>query len=519
MGPDGSGLKILLVDDNETGRYAMSRMLRHAGFTVIEAATGYEALRLAGEEPNLIILDVKLPDISGFDVCQRLKATPTTAMIPVLQISAVHIRDQDRVLGLTMGADSYLTGPIDPSVLLATIQALLRVRQIEMDLRETNKDLETQRQALEQSNHALEESEGRLRLALDAAGMGTWEINTVTDEERWSPETEALWNLAPGSFAGTSTAFLATVHPEDRDRVQRARTQATIDGVRERLEYRIVRPDGTVRWVLSVGQSFSTSSGWAGKRGVVIDITERKLAEEAQAQLLDAVQRANSELQQFAHIVSHDLNEPLRTVTNYVQLLELRCQGKLDTTAQECIAFAVEGTKRMQQLLADLLAYTRIDNQERPFALIDCETLLVRTLSDLHSAIVDSGAEVTHDPLPTVYGDGVRLGQVFQNLIGNALKFHGAAPPRIHISAHREDQQWRFSIRDHGIGFDPKHADRIFQIFQRLHTRKEYTGTGIGLAICKKIIDQHGGRIWVESTPGQGATFWFVLPAGEALIS
>jgi len=379
MGTENAILNILLVDDNETGRYAVGRMLRHAGFSVTETDTGHEALRLAGEQPDLIILDVKLPDLSGFEVCQRLKADPTTAVIPVLQISAIHIEDEDRALGLTMGADSYLTEPVDPSVLLATIQAMLRVRQAEKHLREANQVLEVQRQALEQSNRA--------------------------------------------------------------------------------------------------------------------------------------VQRANDELRQFASIVAHDLSEPLRTVTNYVQLLAQQSQGKLDTTAQEYLQFAVDGSQRMHQLIADLLAFTRIDNQEQPFAPVDCEALLARTLSDLHMAIADSGAEVTHSPLPMVQGNSIRLGQVFQNLIGNALKFRGTAPPRIHLSAVREGGHWRFTVRDNGIGIDTRQADRIFQIFQRLHTRREYAGTGMGLAICKKIVERHGGRIWVESELGQGATFVFTLPA------
>ena len=329
METENAMLNILLVDDNETGRYAMGRMLRHAGFSVTETDNGHEALRLAGEQPDLIILDVKLPDLSGFEVCQRLKADPTTAVIPVLQISAIHIEDEDRALGLTMGADSYLTGPVDPSVLLATIQAILRVRQVEKHLREANQVLEVQRQALEQSNRALRESEERLRLALYAAGMGAWELNAETDEERWSPETEALWGLESGTFAGTTAAFLATVHAEDRDRVQRARTKilATSEG-RERLEYRIVWPDGTVRWMLVVGQSIPATPGQTvGARGVVLDITEQKKLEQDLAERAAELERLNAELQQFGYIVSHDLQEPLRTINNFVQLLAQAAPG------------------------------------------------------------------------------------------------------------------------------------------------------------------------------------------------
>jgi PAS domain S-box-containing protein len=506
--------KILLVDDNETGRYAMGRMLRHAGFTVTETDTGYETLRLAGEQPDLIILDVKLPDLSGFEVCQRLKADPTTAVIPVLQISAVHIQDEDRALGLTVGADSYLTGPVDPAVLLATIQAILRVRQVEKHLREANQALEAQRQALEQSNRALRESEERLRLALYAAGMGAWELNAETAEERWSPETEALWGLEPGTFAGTTAAFLATVHPEDRDCVQQARTRvlATSEG-RERVDYRIVRPDGTVRWMLVVGQSFLPAPGQAvGARGVVFDITEQKQLEQALAQRAADLERLNTELQQFGYVVSHDLQEPLRTITNFIQLLAKHLHGTVDAQAAELISFVVDGTQRMQTLITDLLAYTRVSGPVQSFAAVDGEVLLAHVLGDLQLAIQDQGAEVTHDGLPTVQGDAGQLGLVLQNLIGNALKFRSAAPPRIHIGARRDGRHWVFAVRDNGIGIEPRYRERIFQVFQRLHTRSEYPGTGIGLAICKKIIERHGGRMWVESEQGKGATFFFTLP-------
>ena len=241
--------------------------------------------------------------------------------------------------------------------------------------------------------------------------------------------------------------------------------------------------------------------------GVILvfrDVTARRQAE---AEL----QHVNAELQQFAHIVSHDLNEPLRTMSSFVNLLARRYQGKLDAEADEYIAFVTDAAQRMQQMITDLLAYTRAGGQDLTFAPVDCEALLARVLTDLQIAIAESGATITHDPLPTVQGDATRLGQVLQNLIGNALKFRGQAPPCLHVSAVKEGQHWRFSVRDNGIGIDPQQAKRLFQIFQRLHTRAEYLGTGIGLAICKKIVERHGGRIWVESQPGEGSIFYFTI--------
>jgi PAS domain S-box-containing protein len=223
--------------------------------------------------------------------------------------------------------------------------------------------------------------------------------------------------------------------------------------------------------------------------------------------------RSNTELEQFAYVASHDLQEPLRMVASYVQLLARRYKGKLDSEAEEFIGFAVDGSKRMQDLIQALLAYSRIGTKGRQFASTHCEVVLQNALKNLQIAIEDSQAKITHDPLPTVMGDSIQLGQLFQNLIGNAIKFRGEKPPSVHVTAERQATEWLFSFRDDGIGIDSQYAERIFVIFQRLHTKEEYPGTGIGLALCKKIVERHSGRIWVESEPHKGSTFRFTLPA------
>ena len=222
--------------------------------------------------------------------------------------------------------------------------------------------------------------------------------------------------------------------------------------------------------------------------------------------------RSNADLQQFAYVASHDLQEPLRMVSSYTQLLAKRYRGRLDADADEFIAYAVDGATRMQKLIQDLLAYSRVSTGSQPFEPTPMGAVLSYAMDNLLSAIKDSQAIITHDRLPTVRGDAKQLAQVFQNLLSNAIKFHGDQPPRIHIAAQRKQDAWVFSVRDEGIGIDPQFAGRIFVIFQRLHTRAEYPGTGIGLAICKKIIERHGGRMWVESESGKGATFWFSIP-------
>lgn len=243
------------------------------------------------------------------------------------------------------------------------------------------------------------------------------------------------------------------------------------------------------------------------------EVAHRRRAQETLAQQAEELARSNQNLEQFAYVASHDLQEPLRMVAGYTQLLARRYKGKLDRDADEFIAYAVDGATRMQELINGLLAYSRVSAQGQPFGPSDCSSLFDQALGNLRASLGESGAVVTRDTLPMVSGDPLQLAQLFQNLVGNAIKFHGEAPPRVHASAERRGEEWLFSIRDNGIGIDPRDADRIFAIFQRLHGRTDYPGTGIGLAVCKRIVDRHGGRIWVESEQGKGATFYFTLPA------
>lgn len=227
------------------------------------------------------------------------------------------------------------------------------------------------------------------------------------------------------------------------------------------------------------------------------------------------LERSNEDLQQFAYVASHDLQEPLRMVGSFTQLLARRYQDRLDPAADDFISYVLDGVKRMQTLINDLLAYSRVGSGGQAQEPADSRAALQRALANLQLAIEESGAEVSTGELPVVAAVPSQLTQLFQNLLGNAVKFRGQAPPRIHVWAERAGEEWRFAVRDNGIGLDPAYAERIFLIFQRLHNKAEYPGTGIGLAICKKIVARHGGRIWVESRPGAGATFYFTIPAGE----
>ena len=246
------------------------------------------------------------------------------------------------------------------------------------------------------------------------------------------------------------------------------------------------------------------------------DITARKAGEANLLVKVQELKRSNEELGQFAYIASHDLQEPLRMVASYTQLLSRRYKGKLDADADEFISFAVDGASRMQRLIQDLLAYSRVGTKGKDLLNTSSEEALQQALINLRGAIEESSALVTHDPLPAVMADEMQLVQLFQNLVGNAIKYQNPGTPRIHVSAVRSvGKKWIFSVKDNGLGIDPQYFERIFGMFQRLHKREEFAGTGIGLAICKKIVERHGGSISVESRPGQGATFRFSLAAGE----
>jgi PAS domain S-box-containing protein len=253
--------------------------------------------------------------------------------------------------------------------------------------------------------------------------------------------------------------------------------------------------------------------------GMISDMSERRNAADELRRVNEELRRSNIEVEQFAHVASHDLQEPLRMVTNYLQLIERRYSALLDDDGQEFIRYAVDGAKRMRALIKDLLDFSRAGTKVANPSAVAAGSLLQGALANLKTAIDESGARITADPLPTVAVDPVLITQVFQNLIANAIKFQKDTAPVVHVSAERQGAEWIFSIYDNGIGIEARHLDRIFRIFERLHTTEKYSGSGIGLAIARKIVERHGGRIWVESQPGTGSTFYFSIAAEAALAN
>ncbi|MEG4196709.1 ATP-binding protein [Microcoleus sp. Pol12A5] len=417
---------ILVVDDTPENLRLLSTMLTQRGYTPRCVINGKMALRACNSNPpDLILLDIMMPEMNGYEVCQHLKLEAKTREIPVIFISA---KDEvfDKVNAFAVGAVDYISKPFQFEEVLARIESHLSLRNLQKQLKEQN---------------MLLQEEITSRLAVEKTLQ---EKNQILQQE------------------------IST-----RRAVEKALQEQNL--------------------VLQQ------------------EISHRQRAESALLKSNQELARSNAELEQFAYVASHDLQAPLATIASYAQLLEKRYKDQLDSQGSKFIGNIVQGCTRMQTLIDDLLEYSRVGRSRKPFELIDCNHAVEQALANLQGAIRETKAVVTYSELPAVMGDISQLVQLFQNLISNAIKYRHDAPPVVHITACKQEENWLISVSDNGIGIAPQHQKRIFQIFQRLHTQREYSGTGIGLAICQKIVELHGGCIWVESEPEQGSTFYFTL--------
>lgn len=394
-----------------------------------------------------------------------------------------------------------------------------------------------------QTAKILHETESRYQLVAETVPVGIFYTNLdgriLYVNERWC---EIVGITARRAI---TEDWLSVVHPDDQERVRLTWQNALVERTTFACEYRFLHETGEIIWVFAQGVPHEQDQEeLTNYVGTITDISQQKQAEQeirqlnalleqkvqertellsqTNRQLLGEIKasrlmeielkRSNQELAQFAYVASHDLQEPLRTIISYTQLLAKKYGDHLDEKAKQYMNYIVDGTSRMQQLINDLLAYSRVGTRGGEFEPTDLQKVLNKTLANLQGAIAEKQAMITYDPLPMINADTRQIGQLLQNLIGNALKFCEKATPKIHITVEKSEENWLIAIKDNGIGIDPEYADRIFVIFQRLHSRQEYPGTGIGLAICKRIVERHGGRIWLESQAGEGATFYFTIP-------
>lgn len=381
---------------------------------------------------------------------------------------------------------------------------------------EINSDITAQKRE-ERARRDLDE---HIRLLLATTDEGMYGVDVQGRCTFVNQAAKRMLGFSAGELVGQKVHDLThhtrpdgSSYPIEECRIYRAFTTGVGGSVEGEVFW---RKDGTSFWVEYSSHPIRAEEAITGAVVTFRDVTERRAMERDLARHAAELARSNAELEQFAYIASHDLQEPLRMVASYVQLLQRRYVGKLDAEADEFIAYAADGAARMQRMIEDLLEYSRVGRKAKPMETVDCDAVVNEALGNLRRAIEESGAKVSREPMPIVRGDPSQLVRLFQNLIGNAIKFRNGRAPEVRLHAAAEDDDsWRISVRDNGIGIDPGYSDRIFAIFQRLHGRDRYPGTGIGLAICKKIVERHGGRIWVESRPGDGSTFHVTLPSAE----
>lgn len=363
----------------------------------------------------------------------------------------------------------------------------------------------------------LRRSQARLANAQRIAHLGNWNQDLQTGEFWWSDETFRIFGLLPHEQPPSRELVTEKLCPRDRETYNYLLEDAARVGGPYAIDLRIELPDGNQRIIHFQGEVELNTEGRPGRlSGTVQDVTDQKLAEENLRSTIELLTQSNTQLERFAFLASHDLQEPLRNVISYAQLLERRYKGELGAEADEFISYVVSGAKRMRSLIHDLLAFSRISAKGQAFGAVDLADSLRVAMENLEESIEASGARIETGALPTVEGDDVQLSEVFQNLIGNAIKFvRPGEVPEVTVDAARSDAEWVISVQDRGIGMEPQYLERIFTIFKRLHTEETYPGTGVGLAICKQIIERHGGRIWAISEPGRGSTFFFALPTAD----
>ena len=395
----------------------------------------------------------------------------------------------------------------------STFPVEVNVTHVELDqeyVLSIARDVTERRQRERELKRALDLLERTERIA----DVGGWEVDPETQDVFWTDHIFELLEVTDDEEPPLEEA-IDMYHGDDQAVIENAVEEALECGECFEEEVRIRTESGAIRWLRVQGVPETADGDVVSLRGAIQDITERKHREQRLGELIERLQESNERLEHFAHAASHDLQEPLRMISTYLQLLEDRYESALDEEGQEYLEFAVDGADRMRAMIDGLLQYSRVETQGKPLEPVSLDAVLDDVLEDLQLQIEESDATIAVDDLPRVEGDGSQLRQVFQNLLENAIEYSGDEPPQIHVTAERDGDEWVVSVADEGIGIDPENTDQIFEVFERLHSRDEHSGTGIGLALCERIVERHGGDIWVDSEAGEGATFSFTLPAVE----
>jgi len=520
MTPEKSRVKILLVDDSPENLVSLEAALEILDEELVLAKSGTEALRQCLDKDfAAILLDVKMPDLDGFETAELIRARPRSRQTPILFLTG-YKSDEHLFRGYDLGAVDFLFKPIVPEVLRSKVAVFVELSR-KADL------LHEQAKALQQQTAVLQKAELRFRSLLEAAPDAMVICRENGAIELVNSRTESLFLQSRDALLGRNIRHLVpSLEFEHIDlNLDDADATAVRPPVQDR-EFTAIRSDGTT-FPAEISMSPVLSEDGLLITSSIRDITERRLAEEKIRELnthleekvlarTEDLLRSNDELAQFAYVASHDLQEPLRTVSIYAQLLARRYRDQLGPEAHEFIGYITESAARMENLIRDLLEFSKFDARRSDhFVKTSCGEAVDEALTNLQLRILESHAEIVRSPLPCVIGDPMQLVRLFQNLIINSIKYRSESAPKIEIWSERRDNDWLISLRDNGIGIEPQYAEKVFGIFRRLHPRAENSGNGMGLAICKKVVNRHGGRIWVESELGKGATFRLTLPVAD----
>ncbi|CAA7614408.1 ATP-binding protein [Magnetospirillum sp. SS-4] len=501
--------KILAVDNRPANLLALRKVLARVDARLIEADNGNDALALClDHEFALILVDVDMPGMDGYELAELLRGEPKTAHVPLIFVTASCSDDIHRRRGYGVGAVEYIQKPVDDFILRSKVGVFLELYLARKGLEAELARSEAMAASLREGEARLRVSEQKFRNLVENTADMIWEVDCDGRLTYVSPRSLDLLGLDPAALEGRTLVSLC--RPEDASRLGLA-----LLGGSHRMELVLEAADGgRVHTECSMLPFHDADGALIGYRGITRDISIRRKVQAELARKTADLERSNADLEQFAYVASHDLREPLRMVNSFLGLLERRILATLDDECREFIAFAKDGARRMDHLILDLLDYARIGRNAPPERPVPLGRALETALANLTVALTESGAEVTVPAgMPDLCVDEVEFVRLFQNLIANAVKYrHPDRPPRIRILVGHADEEWSFAVEDNGIGIEPQYFDRIFQIFQRLHVRGEADGTGIGLAVCKRVVNRYRGRIWVESVPGQGCRFRFTVP-------
>lgn len=510
---------ILIVDDDQMKLKAIEEILSIMNLNIMKANSGNEAFRLLMKKDfALILLDVKMPGIDGYDIAELIRKRNRSQNTPIIFITSYSPDEINVKRGYSFGSVDYIFAPINPDILKAKVSVFVKMAQLNAQANAETLRTEKINNELNISNEKyrlLKNTNERLNFIFNAMPVVIFTLKPSKDFLVTFATQNTLEQLGyeADEFINEPSLWKERIHKDDAKLVFSGFSKL-MEEDHYICEYRFKQKCGDFVWIQNVFKLIKENGQPIEIIGCLTDISERKLTEEHLIRKAAELERSNAELEHFAYAASHDLQEPLRTIGGYLQLIEKKNYFELfDESGKDYFTRVINGAKRMQGMINDLLEYSRVISNKERYSLCNCNEIYIEVINNLRAQINKTDAKITCDPLPTIEGNRGQLIRVFQNIISNGIKFHKEnVPPELTIKANKEGNTWIFSFTDNGIGIKNKFQSELFEIFQRLNPRDKFPGNGIGLAMCKKVINNHGGEIWVESEFGKGSTFFFTIP-------